>query len=310
MRRILLGLVLLVVAAVALPPLWFAVLPAERPELPPPGRRVPVADGVAVNLVEHGAGPPVVLVHGLPGTAYDWRALTGPLAERGVRAFAYDRVGFGHSDPRPDGDATITRNAQELLGLLESLDLERATVVGWSYGGAAAMRAARRDASRMHGLVLVGSAGPREAFEGHDSEDPPLASILFSRPMLAWLHAVPPAGATLRAAMSREAFSGQPQPDWWARSLAANLGQWHTLMTWRQEGQHFDVEPGPDTQGLDLPILVIHGDDDRFVPMGVARALRDHAERGRLVAVEGGSHMLPVTHPEVVAEEIARFAVQ
>src|SRR5688500_4101468 len=129
-RRILLALLLLVFAAIALPPLWFRLFREPAPELPPPGRRVALASGVGVNVLEEGAGPPVVLVHGLPGTAYEWRETSAALAERGRRAIAYDRVGYGWSDPRPDAAFSVESNAAELLGLLEALGLDDVTVVG------------------------------------------------------------------------------------------------------------------------------------------------------------------------------------
>jgi len=308
-RKGLVALGLLLVLALVLPPLWFAIFPDERPELPPPGRRVEIGDGTAVNVVERGAGPPVVLVHGLPGSAYDWRHLTDALAERNLRVLAYDRVGFGHSDPRPDDAYTVARNAEELLALLEALELEDATIVGWSYGGATAIRAAHRDPSRMHGLVLVGSAGP--GLEVAESQGPSLADLLFSTPVLAWLRAVPPAGRAIQGVMSEMAFSEQTRPDWWDESLAANLGQRHALVTWRQEGRRFGEErPASDTAGLGLPVLVIHGDDDRLVPVAVAHALHEGAARGRLVVVEDGSHMLPITHPDRLADAIAEAVAE
>jgi pimeloyl-ACP methyl ester carboxylesterase len=95
-KRALVVLLVLIGALIVLPPLWYAVFPGDPPpELPPAGRRVELPGGVGVNVVEQGTGPPVVLVHGLPGTAYDWRELSPELAKRGRRAIAYDRVGWG-----------------------------------------------------------------------------------------------------------------------------------------------------------------------------------------------------------------------
>ena len=80
-----------------------------------------------------------MLVHGLPGSAYDWAPLTDALAARGFRVIAYDRMGYGYSDARADGDFTIAANARDLLGLLENQDLSHlleycqlaAKAVGW-----------------------------------------------------------------------------------------------------------------------------------------------------------------------------------
>ncbi len=69
-KRFLLVIGLLVGALIVLPPLWYVVFPADPPpNLPPAGERVDLGTGIAVNVLEEGSGPAVVLVHGLPGSA-------------------------------------------------------------------------------------------------------------------------------------------------------------------------------------------------------------------------------------------------
>jgi pimeloyl-ACP methyl ester carboxylesterase len=304
MRRIFLALVLLLLAALALPPLWFRLFREPVPELPPPGRRVVLASGAGVNVVEQGAGAPVVLVHGLPGTAYSWRLTSAALAARGVRALAYDRIGYGWSDPRTNGAFTIASNAQELLELLAAEGLGDVTVVGWSYGGATAIAAAQRDRSRIARLVLVGSAGPGM----EESGPPPALAWLFSDPVLAWLHAVPPLARGIRVGISRVAFSDGPQPDWWLPEVNANFARPGMPQAWRNEGAAFASVPIPDPTGLPLPILVVHGDDDRLAPIAIGRELARRAPSAELIEVPGASHMLPVTHAELLAGEIVARA--
>lgn len=297
------ALLLLLLTAVALPPLVFALLPERAPALPPPGRRVPVADGVAVNAIERGEGPTVVLVHGLPGCGYDWTPLLDALATRGLHALAYDRVGYGRSDGRPDDDFTVDANARELLALLAHEDLRDATVVGWSYGGTTAIRAAIQDPSRIGRLVLVGSAGP-----GVEQSDPPAVfAVLFSAPVMAWMAAVPPVSRGVQTTLSRQAFSGQPEPDWWLPQLSANFASTQTRRSFREEEAQFSLD-GLDPSPIDRPILVVHGDRDQLVPLAVGRWLHDHARDAQLTIVKGGSHMLPITHAELLADRIAAFA--
>jgi pimeloyl-ACP methyl ester carboxylesterase len=302
MRRILSALLLLLLALVSLPPLVYALFPEPLPELPPPGRRIPVAEGVAVNTIERGSGPAVVLVHGLPGCGYDWTRLADALAARGLHALAYDRVGYGRSDARPDDDFTVDANARELRALLAREDLRDVTVVGWSYGGATAIRAAIQDPSRIGRLVLVGSAGP-----GYEESEPPaLFAVLFSAPVMAWMAAVPPVSRGLQTTMSRQAFSGQPEPDWWLPQLRANFAAPGTRRTFREEQAQFSLD-GLDPSPIERPILVIHGDRDQLVPLAVGESLHDHARGSQLSVVKGGSHMLPITHAELLAERIAAF---
>lgn len=226
-RRLVVAVLVLVAAVVVLPPLWFAVFgdPAAPAKMPPPGRRVELPDGLGVNVLDKGEGPPVVLVHGLPGSAYDWRNLQDELASRGRRVIAYDRVGYGHSDGRPPGATFgVDDNARDLLALLEALDLRDATVVGWSYGGSTAIAAAKRDPQRIGRLVLVGSAGPGAP----DRRPPAFVRLLMSDPGLLWLRAVPPAARGLRTTITNVAFSEQPVPEWWMPVANANFAQPNT----------------------------------------------------------------------------------
>jgi pimeloyl-ACP methyl ester carboxylesterase len=305
MRRWFLALTVLVAAAVAAPPLFFALFPVEVPDLPAPGRRISVGGDMAVNALVRGDGSAVVLIHGLPGTAYNWQAVSDRLALRGHRVVAYDRVGYGRSDRRSADDFSVDANARELLALLEAEDLRDTTVVGWSYGGKTAMTAALSDSSRIGRLVLVGSAG------FWDSAPPPsrLFSILFSAPVVEWMAAVPPLFRGMQQAMGVQFFSEQPVPGWFSLQSRANFALSTTRHTWRQEAARFRFD-GPDPAPIDRPILVIHGDDDRVIPLEVGEWIHARAPRSELLVVEGGSHALPATHPVLVADRIEDFAAR
>ena len=305
MRRILGILIGLLLLAVFAPVVWYTVFPEAPLAMTRGDRMIPVGAGVSVSAVVRGSGRPVVLVHGLPGSGHDWQPLTALLARRGHRVIAYDRVGYGNSDARKNGEYTPDGSAADLLGLLESEGLEDVTVVGWSYGGGTAIRAARTDASRIGRLVLVGSAGPWP----DAPDDPWFAAIIFSRPMMAWFRAVPPIGRGVQSAFSEQAFHPDAMPDWWLPQLEANLASLHTQATYDEEGRLFawgeDLDPGP----IDLPILVIHGDADQLVPLEVGEILHERSTRSQLTVVEGGSHMLPITHTDALAKQIAAFTL-
>jgi pimeloyl-ACP methyl ester carboxylesterase len=295
----------LVAAALSLPPLWFTAFPEPVAELPPAGRRVEVAPHVAVNVIEAGKGPPVVLVHGHPGSGYDWSPLMRTLAARGYRVLAYDRVGYGRSDGRTNGSYTVGANADELLALLAAEHLRDALVVGWSYGGGVAIVAARKDASRVARLALVGSVGP--GIENREGP-PPLLMEFIAGPGLTWLARVPPLARRVRTAMTATAFDPDPIAPGYLSQLDANFGRPHTLETFRSEGRDLDGQANLDPSAIDLPILIVHGDRDRLVPLAVGQELHRRAQRSELWVVPGGSHMLPVTHAEALADRIAAFA--
>ena len=309
MKRILLALLVLIGAAIALPPLWFMLFPVQLPELEAPEKFVTLAGGVRMHAISRGEGPAVVLVHGLPGQASDWRLTTALLAAHGRRVLAIDRIGYGHSDARADDDFTLDANARELRELLSELDLHDATVVGWSYGGGTALTAAHQEAAsagdaRIGRIVLVGSAGP-----GIEKGGPPRGIAgRVAGAVLSWAHAVPPAGLAVQRLMSEQAYSGQPQPDWWQRSLAANMVQAKTFRAFQREGERMVEQPPPDSAGLALPILIVHGDQDQLVPIAIGRTLARNNPGAELVEVAGGSHMLPLTHAALLADRIASFS--
>jgi pimeloyl-ACP methyl ester carboxylesterase len=305
-RKAIGALVLLVLAGIILPPVYFAVVGEPGAvELPAPGRAVQLPGGVELNLLESGEGPAVVLVHGLPGCAYDWTPLAERLAAGGHRVIAYDRVGYGYSSPRgPESGYTYDQNASELLALLEALDLSGATLVGWSYGGGVVLRAGLRGPERIARLVLLGSVGPTMEIP----EPGAVRRVLFSRPVLAWVSMIPPLSRALAKAASAEVFSDQPMPEWWVPQLRANLARPGTTDTWLEEEEGLTAH-GLDPEPLDLPVLVIHGDDDRAVPMGVGEDLYQRAQPdAKLFRVVGGSHMIPITHAELLARQILEFS--
>lgn len=308
-RKLSWALLGLVVALLVLPPLWYTAFPPpDPPPLPPPGRRVELPSGITLNVVEEGEGPPLVLVHGLPGTAYDWRVLQAELAKRGFRVLAYDRAGYGRSAARPEGAAhSISANVDDLETFLEVMSLDDATVVGWSYGGATALAAASEGSERMKRMVLVGTAGPTSPQAEPPDEPPAFIRFLYSDPVLAWRARVPPFTRALMVGATDAAFSGRPYPDWWLPSVEANFSRPETVATYKAEMfQPIDADGfAPDR--IDVPTLLIHGGDDRLVPVAVSQYLSTAIPDARAEIVLEGSHMLPITHAPLLADSIEAF---
>jgi pimeloyl-ACP methyl ester carboxylesterase len=301
MKRILLSALVIAVAFIVLPPMWYGIFPEEPLDLPAAGRRISVGGGLEVNAIERGSGWPIVLVHGSPGSAYDWKPTLEALAARGYHVLAYDRVGYGYSDGRQDEAYTVESNARELLALLEKAGLQDATIVGWSYGGSTAMAAALHDSSRIARLVLVGSGGYAE----NPPTLPPGVQGTMDL-MIPWLALVPPAERSLQAAFSQQAFGSSSLPEWWLPQLAANFQRPGTRAAWEEEGATFTWD-GPDPGPIDRPILVAHGSEDALVPLAVADWLHERSGNSELWVVEGGGHMLPVTHADSLVDRIVSF---
>jgi pimeloyl-ACP methyl ester carboxylesterase len=140
-------------------PLWMEceMTQTDRPEI---GSSVD-AGGVQTNYLEAGSGSPVLLIHGSgPGvTAYaNWRLVLPALAER-FHVLAPDMAGFGFSERPEKGDYGVEMWTDQVVGFMDALDLDRAHIVGNSFGGAIALRLAARYPERVGRLVLMGSMG-------------------------------------------------------------------------------------------------------------------------------------------------------
>jgi len=132
----------------------------DAPRFPPPGRRVAIANGTRLHV--HGAGdagPSVILDAGIGASSLSWSRVQEQAA-RFARVYAYDRAGFGWSDPprRADGPRVASRLAEELRALLEAAEIPGPYIlVGHSFGGYVARLYAERWPAEVAGLVMVDS---------------------------------------------------------------------------------------------------------------------------------------------------------
>ncbi|MCP9494440.1 MAG: alpha/beta hydrolase [Pyrinomonadaceae bacterium MAG19_C2-C3] len=114
-------------------------------------------DGVRVHYQEAGDvnAPTIVLIHGFTASNFVWRDVFLPLADAGYRVIAPDIIGFGFTEKPRGHEYTIDAQARMIIGLLDELKIDRATLVGSSYGGAIACVCALDFAERIEKLVLV-----------------------------------------------------------------------------------------------------------------------------------------------------------
>ena len=309
-------LVLLAVLAIVIASLPAALerfgLGPDATALLPRGTTQPLNGGRALHYHDIGSGDPVVLIHGLPGTGNDWQDVAASLAKK-HRVISYDRTGYGFSakgQPDDEKDFTFESNRADLAALLDVLGIERAALVGWSYGGGVAQTFAVRHPERVSKIVLVASVGP--SFELGEENDPlgwleRLGSSGFGVGAVNWLLRVPPLAAVALDGTLATAFSGAdavpPGYDVYAIAMGAQPG---TAAAYVAESARADFSV-LDPSKVAAPTLVIHGNDDQLVPFAVAEALVEQLPNARLSPVFEGSHMLPLTHADALAESIADF---
>ncbi len=298
--RLLLAVVGVLAIAVVVLNWTYGRLPAEPK---PTGSFVQVGK-LRIHYIEHpGAGTPVVLIHGLPGTAEDWEDVTPLLA--GHRTIAIDRPGFGYSDGEY---VPFDRQLEAIHELLLELHITQPILVGHSYGGTVSLGFAERYPGEVRGLVLVDAAAAGQKVEA--LTDAQAHTVRFLQlPIVRQL-----ANATFGQLLTtvsvdmgeNEAFD--PQPVIAAhrnRLLAINMTH-SNLEAWA--GEVFEangvIERIDKRLGaIRAPAVVIQGDGDKLVHPIYGRRLAAELPDSRLVLVYGG-HMQPYDHPAAIAAAV------
>lgn len=267
---------------------------SSRPEI---GKRID-ANGIGTNYLESGDGPPVVLVHGSgPGVSAfaNWR-LTMPDLATEHRVFAPDMAGFGFSD-KP-GSYSMDGWVRQLDGFLAALQLDKVSLVGNSFGGGLALAFAARWPERVDKLVLMGSMGVSFPItEGLDRVWGYEASIENMRSVLDYfaydrtLVNDELAELRYRASMEpgmQEAFSSMfPEP----------RQRWVESMT----------TPTEQISSLPHDTLIIHGRDDRVIPLDNALQLLQMINRSQLHVFGRCGHWTQIEHAKAFNDLLLRF---
>jgi pimeloyl-ACP methyl ester carboxylesterase len=260
-----------------------------------PGRVVDI-DGYGVHVVEAGAGPAVVLVHGFGGHTYHYRKLA-PILARGHRVIAVDLKGFGYSERDASTGLSHAAQVEMLVRLLDRLDVERAVFVGHSMGGAVVQRFAATYPHMADALVLAASVGGDERFSRRAM--PPR---LLMRPVLPVLGAFA-ASRLLKASFYDASYLTPEVRDEYMRP-ARLKGSMDGLMSMIQQASQ-DREI--DYRLITMPVLLLNGAHDPVVPLSTAQRLRGRIPQARLVVIERAAHALIDERAEECARAIEDF---
>jgi pimeloyl-ACP methyl ester carboxylesterase len=256
-------------------------------------------DSTRIRYVDTGRGPAVVLVHGLAASIYSWRHTILPVAQAGFRVIAFDNRGFGFSD-KPSQGYTNEAFVGILYGLLDSLRIEQAVLVGHSMGGAIAAQAALERPERVRGLVLVDAAGlgvrwPFMLRAAHW----PIVGALFDH-----LRGRAATGGILKALYADPSRVTRQDVDQYYAPLA-EPGFGHALRG-VLSAFRFDGLRGRMGQ-LATPTVVMWGTRDRLIPLTVGQAMSAQLPRAILLRFPGAGHALPEEAPDAFNKALIGF---
>jgi len=254
-------------------------------------------DGVAYLARSGRRGTPLVGIHGFGGDKETW-LLMSALVPRSRGAVLIDLPGHGRSDDVPEDRASIRHHAEAVIRVMDHAGVDRAVICGNSMGGGVALRLATSWPDRIAGLVLVASIG-RDVHHGGarawTTGDNPLIPRLedVDRFMALALERPPPVGkAVIRHVITQRARK--------AESLA-RLFRAFVLA---------DGEAGvpADLNGIAIPTLVIHGEQDRIIDKRVAEDLVMALPLAELVVMRGVGHAPQLEAPRHTARLVEAFA--
>lgn len=248
-----------------------------------------LANGIQTNYHEQGQGAPVLLIHGSgPGVTgwANWR-LTIPALAENFRVIAPDIVGFGYTERPANVQYNMETWVSHILGFMDALGLEKAHVVGNSFGGGLALAMAIRAPQCVDRLVLMGSAGqPFALTDGLDR---------------VWGYT--PSIDNMRGLLDLFAYDRSRVTDDLARmryeaSIRPGIQEAFTQMfpSPRQNGVNGLASPESAIQALPHSTMIIHGREDKVIPLSSSYELFNQIQKAQIHVFGQCGHWTQIEH--------------
>jgi non-heme chloroperoxidase len=267
---------------------------------------VKTKDGTEIFYKDWGAkaAPPIVFHHGWPLSADDWDNQMMFFLDKGYRVVAHDRRGHGRSTQTDTGNEMDTY-AADVIALVAALDLKNAIHVGHSTGGGeVAHYVARAEKGRVAKAVLIGAVPPVMLKSEKNPGGLPIEVFDGFRQALianrAQFYVDVPAGP----------FYGFNRPgakvmqgvidNWWRQGMMGGIKAHYDCIKAFSETDFTE-----DLKLIEVPVLLMHGDDDQIVPIADAALIGIKLlKHGTLKVYKGLPHGMCTTHPEVVNPDL------
>ena len=251
--------------------------------------------GLSLHYEEHGDGPPVLLIAGIPAIADDWEPVSVRLAQAGHRAIAYDNRGSGSSSVTP-GPYTTAQMADDAVALLDHLEVARADVFGMSMGGMIAQELAINHPARVDRLVL----GCTHAGIAHAAAASRAAGRAFALPTDDW--------ALRMRTLAPFAFARDVEQSRLSAFIAKKSADVQDPSGYRAQIQAVLAhDTASRLQEIRAPTLVLTGDDDQIIPGESSRLLVERIPDATLRIIAGAGHLFFLEQPDETIATLTEF---
>lgn len=260
-------------------------------------------DGTEIFYKDWGSGQPIVFHHGWPLSSDDWDAQMLFFLSQGYRVIAHDRRGHGRSSQTANGNDMDTY-AADVAELVARLDLKDAIHVGHSTGGGEALHyVARHGAGRVSRLVLIGAVPPLMARTASHPAGIPVevfddlrSQLATNRPEFYWDFTVAFYGLNRDGAKPAERI----RQNWWRQAMMGGSKAQYDCVKAFSETDFTD-----DLRKVDVPTLVMHGDDDQIVPIAESALLSAKLlKHATLKVYKGYPHGMCTVHADVINPDL------
>ncbi|MET1056717.1 MAG: alpha/beta hydrolase [Pedobacter sp.] len=268
--------------------------------------KITVKDGTEIYYKDWGTGQPIVFHHGWPLSGDDWDAQMMFFLEKGYRVIAHDRRGHGRSSQGATGHDMDTY-AADVAELTEALDLRDAIHIGHSTGGGEVIRyAAKYGKDRVAKAVLISAVPPIMAQSESNPDGVPMEVLdgirentannrtQFFADFTMVFYGYNREGATIKQGV---------RDNWWRQGMMGGVKAHYDGIKAFSETNFIQ-----DLESVDIPVLVLHGEDDQVVPFPISGAKTiTHLKNGKLISYPGFPHGMPTTEAATINADLLAF---
>lgn len=275
----------------------------------PPSQYVEIGDGVTVHLRDEGPrdGLPIVLLHGSNADLHTWEPWVEGLSGT-YRLIRFDQVGHGLTGPDSVGDYSRANYVEDIREVADALGLNRFVIGGNSMGGKHALAFAATYPERVSGMILVDASGvPMDAVETEENEDDG-GNIGFTIARMPGINLIAEQitprsliAQSLEQSVSVKSVASEEAIDRYWELLRYPGNRAATMARFSAD---YDALTAKKIAGIDVPALILWGDEDRLIPLAAGRWLDEQLPNSELIVYQGIGHLPQEEAPQKTVSDV------